>query len=989
MGKRLTEMLRALSDGQPLDWDAADQGSERRRRRVRTLRGLARVISAHRTVQPLRVATSIQDASAAAGVSEESALGTWGSYVLVEHLGAGTSADVFRAYDPRLDRDLALKLLTPFHSGRDRGDAVIAEGRNLARVRHPNVATVFAAERLGGRVGIAMELVRGDSIEQTLATKGVFDAAATVATGLQLCAALEAVHEAGLVHRDVKAQNVIREPGGRLVLTDFGTAVDHSGAPAAVMAGTPAYTAPEVFLGHDFSVRSDLYSLGVLLFRMLTGAFPVEGDTITVLRQSLRDQRQQRLADLRHDVPDALADVIAKALAYDPSDRFANAGSMHQALQRTLAANSHEQRQRVTSRWRAVAAAALMLTATLAGVLWSLRSADIGGTQGQATSGVPAFPSDSWVLVSQFTNATGDPQLGAAVTYAVERELARSRHVNVIPPERVEDALRMMKQPLDAALDEELAREVSERDGAVRVIVAGRVGKFGSRFVVDARLLDPPTARVFATATADAATADDLAGASRTVAQRVRELLGEAPALVRDTQPLERATTPSLNALRLYSESYRMGRRRQWPGALELVQQAVAADPEFATAHIWLAWALWNTKAPSHIYLAAAERAVAQASSVDDKERFWIMGSYYYMVGDEKRAEGAYQALLQLDPGHVWALGNLTQMYQRQDREREALPYALRAAELRPNDAFADFGLAHRLATLLGDFDQARPYVNRFKAASPREWPAQLAWAYYFDAAERLAQRDVSGATAHVMSILNDLEDAPEWMRDHLVAKAVRYFLATGQARHALAALDRFADRQFFYAYYRAYTAFALEDWRTARDYISDVPLNYLVASAVWLMARLGFPDDAEQWLEKRQTNRQEIDRVVGGSIRFAQGDVRGSIPMLEATRALKVPGNHARATRDLADALLKQARTDRAIRLLREAFYFDRDADKNADGPYGHEWMPNAMLLAELCFQSKCRTEAEAVLKDLTALLVLADDDFPLRVRLDKLKNE
>ena len=249
-----------------------------------------------------------------------------------------------------------------------------------------------------------------------------------------------------------------------------------------------------------------------------------------------------------------------------------------------------------------------------------------------------AFLPSDWVLVAQFENTTDEPQLGAAITYAVERELARSRQVSVIPRERVEDALKMMKRPLDAALDEGLAREVSARDGGVRAIVAGQVGKIGSRYVVDARLLDPQNARVFATATADAATEDELAGASRTVAERVRELLGEAPALVHDTQPLERATTPSLNALRLYSESYRMGRRRQWPGALELVQQAVAADPEFATAHIWLAWALWNTKAPSDRYLAAAKRAVALADGVDDKERLWITGSYYYMAGDDKRS---------------------------------------------------------------------------------------------------------------------------------------------------------------------------------------------------------------------------------------------------------------------------------------------------------------------------------------------------------------
>ena len=362
MGKRLSEMLRALSDGEPLDWEAADQSTEKQRRRVHTLRALSEVISAHRTVQPLRDARPSQDASRETPVSQESPLGTWGPYVLIEYLGGGSSADVFRAYDPRLDRHLALKLLTPFHSGRDHGDAVIAEGRNLARVRHPNVAAVFAAERLGGRVGIAMELVSGDSLEQIQSAHGVFDAATTASIGLQLCDALEAVHQAGLIHGDVKAQNVVREPDGRLVLTDFGTAVDHGDARATVIAGTPAYTAPEVFFGHEASVLSDVYSLGVLLFRMLTGSFPVEGDTIAALRQTHRDQSQLRLADLRDDVPAALAEVVAKALAHSPQDRYASAGAMREALQSTLSSSAGEQRQSVARRWLAVAAVAVILT---------------------------------------------------------------------------------------------------------------------------------------------------------------------------------------------------------------------------------------------------------------------------------------------------------------------------------------------------------------------------------------------------------------------------------------------------------------------------------------------------------------------------------------------------------------------------------------------------------------------------------------------------
>lgn len=984
MAERISKMLAALSDGQPVDWDAADQGSDRRRRRVRALRSLATVISAHRTIQPLRQGGNVPapDAVSAAPAAGRASIGTWGPYVLVEHLGAGTSADVFRAYDPKLDRDIALKLLMPFHSGRDRGDAVIAEGRSLARVRHPNVAAVFAAERVGGRVGIAMELIQGQSLEQILAAQGVLDAATTLTIGLQLCAAVGAVHKAGLVHRDVKAQNVVREPGGRLVLTDFGTAVDYIAGPSAVMAGTPAYTAPEVFLGEKASPQSDVYSLGVILFRMMTGTFPAEGETVSALRQWHRNGRRRRLADLRGDVAPGLAAVIDRSLAPRPEDRYATADAMGEALK-----GAHQPRQR---RWLATAAVAATLAAVLAAVMWLGADISRAPANDAATQASPvAFEPDDWVLVSNFENATGEPELDSAITYAVERELGRSRHANVIPRERVEDALRLMRRPLESILDERLAREVAVRDGDVRIIVAGRVDRLGSRYVIGARLVDPGTGRVVASTMADAGSQENLAEAASDVADRLRELLGEAPAIVRESEALERATTPSLQALQLYSESYQMGRRNQWPGALELAQRAVAADSDFATAQIWLAWTLLRTGAAPDTYLPVARRAFELAETTNAAERFWITASYYGMTGDTRRVEGAYQALLQLQPGHVWGVNNLANIYTRQHRAREALPYEQRAADLRPNDAIANFAVAHRVVRLLGDFEKARPYMVRFRHQSAPEWPDQLAWAYHFDAAERLARRDVAGATQEVTSILQHLGAAPEWVRDPLIGKAVLFYLTTGQAREALAATERFQDREFYYPYYRSYIAFTLGDPRTARDYVERISFSPYVNSHVWLMAQLGMADYAEHWLAGKPIPPYQVEQTYDGMIRRARGDARGSIPVFERALANKNPGHHARTASDLAAALLSVGQSARAVDVLRESYHFDRTADVEVGGPYGHHWMPNALLLAERCDDAECQADAELARKDVEQLLASADADFPLLLRLQRLPRD
>ena len=150
---------------------------------------------------------------------------------------------------------------------------LLEEARRLARVRHTHVVQVYGAEQHDGRVGLWMELVRGESLEQTVQTRGVFGAREAALIGLDLCAALAAVHGAGLLHRDVKAQNVMRESGGRLVLMDFGTGEELSGTNRLV--GTPLYLAPEIFRGQRASVQSDLYSVGVLLFYLVTGKFPV------------------------------------------------------------------------------------------------------------------------------------------------------------------------------------------------------------------------------------------------------------------------------------------------------------------------------------------------------------------------------------------------------------------------------------------------------------------------------------------------------------------------------------------------------------------------------------------------------------------------------------------------------------------------------------------------------------------------------------------
>ena len=268
----------------------------------------------------------------------------WGRLLLQERVGAGVYGEVYRAFDESLRRDVAVKLLRA--SGRSAellAAKVLNEGRLLARVSHRNVVTVHGVDTHDGRVGLWMEFIRGNTLEQLLERQGPFGGREASLLGQDLCRALAAVHAAGLVHRDVKAQNVIREEGGRLVLMDFGTGLlleDDEAVKASPVAGTPLYLSPEVLAGADASPQSDIYSLGVLLFHLVTGSYPYVARSLTELRRMHDRGERKRLHDLRPDLSEGFVHVVERALESDPTERYASVGAMQRGLTHALGLES-------------------------------------------------------------------------------------------------------------------------------------------------------------------------------------------------------------------------------------------------------------------------------------------------------------------------------------------------------------------------------------------------------------------------------------------------------------------------------------------------------------------------------------------------------------------------------------------------------------------------------------------------------------------------
>jgi serine/threonine protein kinase/tetratricopeptide (TPR) repeat protein len=334
----VSDLAASVADGASVDWQAAESRADLTERRlIRHLRLVESISSLHRT------AAQAEDHDAAQAVATvpdaEPAGPRWGRLVLLEQIGRGASSEVFRAWDSTLHQEVALKLLHDEGKSAGTHQRLLEEARRLARVRHRHVVQVYGADEHDGRVGLWMELVRGESLEQLVKLRGPFGDREAALIGLDLCAALAAVHAAGLLHRDVKAQNVMRENGGRIVLMDFGTGEELAGTNRLV--GTPLYLAPEIFRGEKASVQSDLYSVGVLLFYLVTGQFPLTAASMEHLGRAHERGDRRSVRDVRPDLPEGFVRVIERALDRDPARRYRTAGDLESALRESIAPLSH------------------------------------------------------------------------------------------------------------------------------------------------------------------------------------------------------------------------------------------------------------------------------------------------------------------------------------------------------------------------------------------------------------------------------------------------------------------------------------------------------------------------------------------------------------------------------------------------------------------------------------------------------------------------
>ncbi|MEO6213683.1 MAG: protein kinase [Vicinamibacterales bacterium] len=657
------------------------------------------------------------------------------NYRLERLLGSGGMGSVYLAHDIALDRAVAIKFIAPEKASEPGARLrLIREARAAAALDHPNICAVYQVlDEPDGRACIVMQYVEGETVAQRL-LRGPLDPRLALSIACDLADALAAAHKRGIVHRDLKPQNIIVTPERRGKLLDFGiarvselaTTTAGDGTPAGLTApgvfiGTPSYMSPEQAQQLPLDGRSDLFSLGAVLFECLTGRRAFGGGTPLELFTQVMTHHPPAVSVLRPELTDRYDEICRRLLAKHPDDRFRSAEELLGALRVLVPDTAHAVTaisavppgHGARSRSRTIYAAAVVGAVLLAAVaVWLWSRAD---------------PFQGSILVADFVDRTGDRELTDAIRDGLTVKLQQSRSLNVLSGEQVIDALKRMRRGSAAqVLDERTAVALSQREG-ISMVLAGTVYKRDDVILVTVTGSDPMSGRgIFRETTEFKNDSEVFRGVDR-LAKGVRTQLGESLlGIAQSNQPLDQVTTPSVDALKLYTRARERYVRGDADAAVPLLTQAIQIDSGFAMAHRLIA-RVYETRGTADKSREHLLQAYGHRESLTQKERFQVEASYFKGRGEYEKAVETLTAATNLFPSDGEARYELALALRDSGdtrRATEQLELTLKNAPL-TTAAYGDLVL---LLARTGEYARAE---GAYDAAKMRQVSApKLDWAY-------------------------------------------------------------------------------------------------------------------------------------------------------------------------------------------------------------------------------------------------------------------
>ncbi len=532
-------------------------------------------------------------------------------YRIVAKLGGGGMGVVYKAEDTRLHRPVALKFVADdLASDGEALSRFQREARTASALNHPHICTIYDIGAQDGRSFIAMEYLEGTALNDRLAA-GPLPLDTVLRLGLQIADALDAAHAAQVIHRDIKPANIFITARGHAKLLDFGLAkmrapvhpqmdlTTVAGTRHGVVMGTVAYMAPEQARGEAVDHRADLWSVGLVLYEMATGARPAPGV-------------QLRIAD----APE-LERIVAKCLEIDPGLRYQHAADLRTDLERLKRHSDSDLTRRelaparARARWPVIATAASLVVAILGGA-YSYTSAPAAAT----------LTDKDTLVLAEFANSTGDPVFDDTLRQGLAAQLQQSPFLSLVSEERIRRTLPLMDQPADAALTPDIARVLCVRTGSAAYL-QGSIAALGSQYVLGLRATNCATGDVIADEQAQAARKEDVLSTLSEMATRFRTRVGESLATIEKYSTPLAVTTPSLEALQAYSAGTKAALASSNIRALSLFQRAVEIDPEFALAHAYIGFR-YGGLGESALARQSLLKAYQLRHRASDAERFYI-----------------------------------------------------------------------------------------------------------------------------------------------------------------------------------------------------------------------------------------------------------------------------------------------------------------------------------------------------------------------------